>query len=241
MIIKENQIRNAKESFALAIYATTHGIEAAQRLAEEKGLLFDKEIALKHIAAFLGADVAAGQRAIWDDAKMQELREKVACMIDKESGKRRLHYLATSLLITVTRTAQDLINSLSPAHWQQSELALMGANRGSAVDAMRGETDKLPKIEPSLDIEGNFLYIGLVLASEGHALPTSQDAMLLFIDSEQITEFEFDRGHDKAIDLTVRVSDEYVARAGEKGVTLRYNPDLKEIAVIIGNDFEESR
>ena len=117
----------------------------------------------------------------------------------------------------------------------------MGANRGSAVDAMRGETDKLPKIEPSLDIEGNFLYIGLVLASEGHALPTSQDAMLLFIDSEQITEFEFDRGHDKAIDLTVRVSDEYVARAGEKGVTLRYNPDLKEIAVIIGNDFEESR
>lgn len=89
MKITETQKDEYKKVLALALYASSNGIDAAIKIANTEGIVFNKEIALKTIAGFLGEDAAAANRAIWDDAHMAESKRKIDDLIEAEAAKLR--------------------------------------------------------------------------------------------------------------------------------------------------------
>lgn len=219
------------KTYALAVYAASHGIEAAEEYAQKEGMVFDKEVALRHLEAFLGEEIAAGQRALWDEKRSANLKRRIDGIIKKESAKlrtkHRIGHIANFAGV-IKRTAQDIWDTAVDGVTQpQPNLAFRTANKG----------ESLPNIAPSLDLEGYTLHIGLRLHLQAEAvMPNDKEAIVLFIDGEHISDFTFNRANDHVIELAVPVDDTYTVHAKEQEITLRLNPDIQEIAVIIGKD-----
>lgn len=235
MTTEDNTVTRGKELMALSLFAVKFGQHEAKKLATEKGLTFDRELALRHVEVLLGKEEAAAQRYLWDDARMAALDARLNMQRDRLAAQLRLKHRISSFLHTVKRSAEDMRDALNPAGWQ-TNYALRGAGEGRANDSATA-TDV--HIEPRLNRIGNALYIDLKLASKNARLPDKQGQILLFVDGESITDFVFARNDDASIDLKVTLSEERAVELAGQPITLRYDARLNEIAVIVGEDFAQ--
>lgn len=86
------KINQNTKKIALALHASANGIDAAIEVAKAEGVEFNKEIALKTIATFLGEPAADANRVIWDDAFMDQAKAKLDVLIKAESEKLKIQY-----------------------------------------------------------------------------------------------------------------------------------------------------
>ena len=233
MTTEDNTVARGKELVALSLFAVKFGQQEAKKLAAEKGLSFDRELALRHVEALLGKEEAAAQRYLWDEARMAALDRRLDAQRDRLAAQLRLKHRISSFLHTVKRSAEDIRNGLNPGNWQTNYALRGGSEGGAGGDA--GSTSV--RIEPRLDHSGSALYIELELTTKSARLPEKQEQILLFIDGEQMTDFIFARNDDASIDLKVVLSEARAAELAGQPITLRYDEALAEIAVIVGEDF----
>jgi len=235
MTTEDNTVTRGKELVALSLFAVKFGQREAKKLAAEKGLVFDRERALRHVEDLLGKVEAELQRTLWDEARRAAFDRRLDAQRERLAAQLRLKHRVSSFLITVTRSAKDMLDGLSPVHWQ-TNYALRGAPEEAAAANKSGDA---VVVEPRLDHDGDALYIELKLATKSARLPEKQAQILLFIDGEPITDFVFARNDDTSIDLKVTVGEARAAEFADQPITLRYDEVLNEIAVIVGEDFTD--
>ena len=234
MTTEDNTIARGKELVALSLFAVKFGQHEAMKLAAEKGLTFDCDLALRHVEVLLGKEEAAAQRYLWDETRMAALDRRLDAQLNRLGAQLRLKHRISSFLFTVKRSAEDMLSGLNPADWQ-ADYALRGTTKGAAAGDSTGH--RSVHIEPRLDHDGSALYIDLKLTTKSARLPEKQEQILLFIQDEQITDFIFARNNDASIDLKVVLNEARAAELTTQPITLRYDAALTEIAVIVGEDF----
>ncbi len=241
--MKNHVTKEVKDQLTLALLARTTGVEAVEWFAKEKGLDFSRKRAVADIELLLGEDEARRLAALWLDEgleqglaefeqlKRQQASEPTPSVIGLQDVLAGIQKMA----FVIKRTAREMLDSMSNP--QPSGLQFATRSDAALLDTAAAAT--IPVIEPSLDleVEANTLYISLVLCSDNHTLPSDRGSMVLIVDGQPRTDFVFERSSDGlSIDLSLGVDQDYVAHASEKDCTLRFNPDLQTIAVIVGND-----
>ena len=237
MTTEDNTIARGKELVALSLFAVKFGQHEAKKLAAEKGLTFDCDLALRHVEVLLGKEEAAAQRYLWDETRMAALDRRLDAQRDRLAAQLRLKHRISSFLLTVKRSAEDMLGGINPAGWQ-ANYALRGTTKGAAAGGNTG--DARVHVEPRLDHDGKALYIDLKLTTKSARLPEKQAQILLFIEGEQVTDFVFARNDDTSIDLKVVLNEARAAELAAQPITLRYDETLTEIVVILGDDFTDS-
>jgi hypothetical protein len=245
--MKNHVSKEVKDRLALALLAKTTSVEAVEAFADEKGLVFSRKRAVADIELLLGEDEARRLAALWLDEgldvglekglaefaqlKRQQASEPTPSVISLQDVLAGIQKMA----LVIKRTAQEMLDSMS----NPQPSGLQFATRSDAPVLDTAAAAAIPVIEPSLDleVEANTLYISLVLCSDNHTLPNDRCSMVLIVDGQPRTDFVFERSSDGlSIDLSLGVDQDYVAHASEKDCTLRFNPDLQTIAVIVGSD-----
>lgn len=88
----EIQKDETNKILSIALYAISHGLDAAKEIAKKEGVLFNEKIAYQHIAGFLGEEAAEANRVIWDDSFMAKSQSKMEALIKTEAAKLKFHH-----------------------------------------------------------------------------------------------------------------------------------------------------
>lgn len=226
----------SNEILTLALFAKKTNIEAAEQLAKERNVAFTREDAVEGIRFLFNDEEADIAENLWLDKNLDESYEKFkhnmhafilqryqdeeASTVDNQkiSASKRLKKLLDECTHSVQRTIEELLNPTANI--------AAGAFRGSTA-----ERDK-PCIEPSLFIDDEGVTIALNLHSNEFTMPQDRESVVVVINDEEITDFEFD-AQEKSVDLFISNEDGTILLDKSQQFEVRYREDMGKIIILL--------
>jgi hypothetical protein len=231
----KSYIVESQKITALALYATRYGFEEAQKIAKQQGINLDKTTALRIIGAIFGDEVAVEYKLNWNKSFMDSLDDFIINKRFVTSSVTEAPQLTKSVPSS-TSIISRLKSSLTYQIKRFSAQQIWEFTPSAALRSSGGNTWKI-----TTDLEENTIYLWLKLRSDSNLnVPTTKNAIQLFIDGQEVDDFDFSTDGPKEICLQFEVSDEYISHAKEKGCAVVYDDTLKELVVMLGKEFEPS-
>lgn len=144
--------------------------------------------------------------------------EKTDNVDEKLNVSERIKTLLNECTHSIQRTIEELLNP-TPS-------LATGAFRGGNHSA----TDT--RIDPSLFIDDEGVTIALNLHSDELTMPQDRESVVVVINGEEITDFEFD-AQEKSVDLFVSNGDEAILLDESQQFKVHYREDIGKIIILL--------